>query len=217
MSNNRLVHLRQIGLAPQVKAAKRAKHLGRNGSLDTELITTPTMVADQPAREAGEDRREGCQPWTLRDLPDGRSCGAATDVRRDPVADRPAAGTARPGMSGAGPSAPGNEGEKHASIQARRRVSALGRRQPPASITLLLGQRRIAVAQAAQKRDHDPKPPDIWRMSGQLRAIFTTIGIGSVEFLRLEGLSRGPEAVARALDHASSWMERRLPELIGRR
>jgi FMN-dependent NADH-azoreductase len=51
----------------------------------------------------------------------------------------------------------------------------------------------------------------------RLRAIFTTIGIGSVEFLRLEGLSRGPEAVARALDHASSWMERRLPELIGRR
>jgi FMN-dependent NADH-azoreductase len=50
-----------------------------------------------------------------------------------------------------------------------------------------------------------------------LRAIFTTIGIGSVGFLRLEGLSRGPEAVARALDHASSWMERRLPELIGRR
>ena len=50
-----------------------------------------------------------------------------------------------------------------------------------------------------------------------LRAIFTTIGIGSVEFLRLEGLSRGPEAVARALDHASSWMERRLPKLIGRR
>lgn len=57
------------------------------------------------------------------------------------------------------------------------------------------------------------------RISGEclLRAIFTTIGIGSVEFLRLEGLSRGPEAVTRALDHASSWMERRLPELIGRR
>ena len=54
-------------------------------------------------------------------------------------------------------------------------------------------------------------------MSGQLRAIFTTIGIGSVEVLRLERLSRGPEAVARALDHASNWMERRRPELIGRR
>jgi hypothetical protein len=34
---------------------------------------------------------------------------------------------------------------------------------------------------------------------------------------KLLRLSRGPEAVARALDHASSWMERRLPELIGRR
>jgi hypothetical protein len=38
-----------------------------------------------------------------------------------------------------------------------------------------------------------------------------------VGLLRLEGLSRGPEAVARALDHAGSWMEWRLPEPIGRR
>lgn len=57
-----------------------------------------------------------------------------------------------------------------------------------------------------------PGQPDF--LTPYLKAIFTTIGIGSVEFLRLERLSRGPEAVARALDHASSWMERRLPELI---
>ena len=44
-----------------------------------------------------------------------------------------------------------------------------------------------------------------------LRAIFTTIGINQVEFLSLEGLSRGPEAVARALDHARQWMEECLP------
>ena len=47
--------------------------------------------------------------------------------------------------------------------------------------------------------------PDI--LTPYLRAIFTTIGINQVEFLRLEGLSRGPDAVARALDQAASWME----------
>ena len=43
------------------------------------------------------------------DLPDGRGRGVATDVRRHPVADHPAAGTARAGMTRQ-PSAPGNEG-----------------------------------------------------------------------------------------------------------
>jgi FMN-dependent NADH-azoreductase len=47
-----------------------------------------------------------------------------------------------------------------------------------------------------------------------LRAIFATIGIERVVFLQLEGLSRGPEAVARALDHAETWLERHLPELL---
>jgi hypothetical protein len=54
-------------------------------------------------------------------------------------------------------------------------------------------------------------------MAKPKRGQSTATIVGSAEFLRLEGLSRGPEAVARALDHASSWMERRLPELIGRR
>ena len=44
-----------------------------------------------------------------------------------------------------------------------------------------------------------------------LRAIFATIGIHQVEFLHLEGLSRGPDAVARALDRARQWMEDHLP------
>ena len=47
-----------------------------------------------------------------------------------------------------------------------------------------------------------------------LQAIFTTIGINRVEFVVLEGLSRGPEAVARALDHARTWIEQSLPELL---
>src|SRR6516164_3702513 len=59
------------------------------------------VVAAQPAREADQDRRKGRQPRTLRHVPDGRGRGAATDVRRHPVADRPAAGAACAGMTGA--------------------------------------------------------------------------------------------------------------------
>jgi len=58
------------------------------------------MVADQPAREADQDRREGSELWQVRDLPDGRGRGAATDVRRYPVLDRPFAGTTRPSIRG---------------------------------------------------------------------------------------------------------------------
>src|SRR6202049_3443357 len=57
------------------------------------------VVADQPAREAGQDRREGGEPWALRDLPDGRGCGVSSDVPGNPIADRAAAGTARAGMT----------------------------------------------------------------------------------------------------------------------
>src|SRR5271169_1116434 len=58
------------------------------------------VVADQLARKADQDRREGRQPRALRDIPDGRGRSAAADVRRRPIADRPAAGAARAGMSG---------------------------------------------------------------------------------------------------------------------
>ena len=58
------------------------------------------VIADQPAREADQDRREGRQPWPLRHLPAGRGCGVTADLRRHSVADRPTAGTARASMSG---------------------------------------------------------------------------------------------------------------------
>jgi hypothetical protein len=48
-----------------------------------------------------------------------------------------------------------------------------------------------------------------------LQTIFESIGIHSLEFVRLEGTARGPEAVARALDAADAWIERRLPQLLG--
>jgi FMN-dependent NADH-azoreductase len=61
--------------------------------------------------------------------------------------------------------------------------------------------------------DAPPAQPDF--MTPYLRSIFSTIGIDRVEFLRLEGLSRGPEAVARALDHARGWLDGRLPPEAG--
>jgi FMN-dependent NADH-azoreductase len=57
-----------------------------------------------------------------------------------------------------------------------------------------------------------PMQPDF--LTPYLQAIFETIGIKSVEFVRLEGMARGPEAVARALAAADAWIKRRLPELI---
>src|SRR3954451_10100829 len=56
------------------------------------------MVADQRERKADQNRREDCQPWPIRDFPNGRGRGAATDVRRHSVADRPATRAACTGM-----------------------------------------------------------------------------------------------------------------------
>jgi FMN-dependent NADH-azoreductase len=44
-----------------------------------------------------------------------------------------------------------------------------------------------------------------------LRVVFETIGMPRTEFLCLDGLSRGPEAVARALDDARVWINGKLP------
>jgi FMN-dependent NADH-azoreductase len=54
-------------------------------------------------------------------------------------------------------------------------------------------------------------------MTRYLPAIFATIGIHSLEYVRLEGMARGPEAVARGFDAADAWIERRLAQLLGDR
>src|SRR6478736_6345460 len=59
------------------------------------------VVADQLAREADQDRRQGREPRPLHNLSDGRGRGAATDVPGNPVADRPATGATRSGMTAA--------------------------------------------------------------------------------------------------------------------
>ena len=58
------------------------------------------MVADQPAREADQDRRQGHQPRPLRHLPAGRGRGVAADVRGYPDAHRSAAGATCAGVTG---------------------------------------------------------------------------------------------------------------------
>lgn len=50
-------------------------------------------VADQPAREADQDRCHGRAPRPLRSLPDGRSRGAERTVRKNTAADRRAGTT----------------------------------------------------------------------------------------------------------------------------
>ena len=46
------------------------------------------VVADEPAGEARQDRRQGRAPWPLRHLPDGRGRGAERIVPGNPAADR---------------------------------------------------------------------------------------------------------------------------------
>lgn len=59
-----------------------------------------------------------------------------------------------------------------------------------------------------------PAQPDF--LTPYLRAIFETIGIRTIAFVALEGMSRGPAAVARAFDQARSWIEQGLPDMLGK-
>jgi FMN-dependent NADH-azoreductase len=57
--------------------------------------------------------------------------------------------------------------------------------------------------------DTPPGQPDF--LTPYLRTIFETVGMKRVEFIRMQGLTRGPEALATALGEAREWIERRLP------
>jgi hypothetical protein len=61
----------------------------------------------------------------------------------------------------------GRQGKRHALMQAKRCVSALRCRQPPASIASCPRRRQFVVARADQEGDPDSKQPGIWRMSGK--------------------------------------------------
>jgi FMN-dependent NADH-azoreductase len=94
------------------------------------------------------------------------------------------------------------------------RIRRTFRSTPAGKIGLLRDRPLIIVsAHGGYCGDAPPGQPDF--LTPYLRAVFETIGIRSVEFLRLEGLTRGPEAMARALDQAKTWVECRLPDLLG--
>lgn len=95
------------------------------------------------------------------------------------------------------------------------RIRRTFRSSPEGKIGLLRDRPLIVVsAHGGYCGDTPPGQPDF--LTPYLRAIFATIGIETVDFLRLEGMSRGPDAVARSLDHARDWIEQDLPKLIRR-
>lgn len=93
------------------------------------------------------------------------------------------------------------------------RIRRTFRSTPEGKIGLLRNRPVIVVsAHGGYCGDEPPGQPDF--LTPYLRAIFTTIGISSVEFIRLEGLSRGPDAVAGALDRADATIEAALQRLL---
>jgi FMN-dependent NADH-azoreductase len=93
------------------------------------------------------------------------------------------------------------------------RIRRTFRSTPQGKIGTLRDRPLIVVSAHGGYVTIPPIQPDF--LTDYLRTVFETIGISSVEFLRLEGMSCGPEAVARALDSAQSWIAQRLPKLIG--
>ena len=85
------------------------------------------------------------------------------------------------------------------------RIRRTFRSSPQGKIGLLQDRPVIVVtAHGGYCGDGPAGQPDF--LTPYLRTIFGTIGIREIHFLRLEGLSRGNEAVARALDEANAWM-----------
>jgi FMN-dependent NADH-azoreductase len=79
-------------------------------------------------------------------------------------------------------------------------------------IGLLRDRPVIVVAAHGGYCDDAPTgQPDF--LTPYLHAIFATIGIREVHFLRLEGLARGADAVTNAFDDARRWMDENLPNL----
>ncbi len=90
------------------------------------------------------------------------------------------------------------------------RIRRTFRSTPEGKIGLLRDRPVIVVsAHGGYCGDTPPAQPDF--LTPYLRAIFQTIGISQTDFLRLEGLARGPDRVAAALADARAWIVRRLP------
>jgi FMN-dependent NADH-azoreductase len=93
------------------------------------------------------------------------------------------------------------------------RIRRTFRSTPVGKLGLLRDRPVIVVsAHGGYCGNQPPAQPDF--LTPYLRAIFETIGVRSVEFIRLEGLSRGPDAVALALDRAHGAIEQALQKLL---
>jgi FMN-dependent NADH-azoreductase len=93
------------------------------------------------------------------------------------------------------------------------RIRRSFRSTPEGKIGLLRDRPVIVVsAHGGYCGNQPPAQPDF--LTPYLRAIFETIGIRSTEFVRLDGLSRGPDAVARTLDQANLAIEQALQNLL---
>ncbi|MBV9824610.1 MAG: NAD(P)H-dependent oxidoreductase [Alphaproteobacteria bacterium] len=96
------------------------------------------------------------------------------------------------------------------------RIRRTFRSTPEGKVGLLSDRLVIIVtSHGGYRGETPPGQPDF--LSPYLRTIFETIGIGSVEFLPLESLARGTDALARAMNQATAFIERRVPELIPQR
>ena len=51
-------------------------------------------------------------------------------------------------------------------------------------------------------------------LTSYVRIVFGTLGIRAVEFIQLEGMSRGPEAVTLSPDRTSGWIGQRLAGMV---
>jgi hypothetical protein len=77
------------------------------------------------------------------------------DIRRNPVADRPATGTSHAGVSGAAGKCGKRRREKHASVRAKRDVLAFRCYQASALIAPCSRRPRFAVVQGGQRGHPD--------------------------------------------------------------
>jgi len=147
------------------------------------------VVADQPAREANQDRREGRQPWPLRQLPAGRGRSVTTDVPGNLVADRPIAGAARASMRSTGIRRDKRRQQKCASKQAKLRVSAPRRRQLIGSTLAVHAVAIYRCPRRAKVRPLAPQPRRIRGMSAEaalsphleFALVYGILGLGRVD------------------------------------
>jgi len=79
---------------------------------------------------------------------------------------------------------------------------------PTGKVGLLINRPTLAIVACGGRFDEGgPGSSQVDHLGSYLRYVFATIGLTDFEFLRLEQLRRGPEAVERGLAAAGTWVE----------